>query len=473
MKIRIRYKIVLPFLGLFILVFLYTYWHLAQTLSKQIEEQIGNQMREIVYAIGHTHYLKNQKIVEKVKGLIHADILLGEHFSRILSSTLPSEDTQSILAWVREKEIFITTPTTPPALWSEKTRIFRNFPLTSGSYAIFATFLPEKRNPPCWMLLLFPEDRFRIPQQKIYRTFEYVLYPTLFLVVILGVLISLTITRPLERLSREVQQITSHDWNKNLTVHTSDEVGELAQSFNQMLQELHQTQTHLIQSEKSATLGKITARVAHEIRNPLTSIRMTLQNAKRRIEHQQLPSLESLELVVKEIDRLEWIIQELLSFGPSPPPLKRSWIPLHPLLEEILPIALARLNHLKITLRSEYDPRVHLIYGDGNKIKQVLLNLLLNAIQAMPAGGTLTLKTTLIPHHFVEISVRDTGIGVSPETEPHLFESFFTTRSEGTGLGLSTSLDIIKRHEGAMGYRRIPLGSEFWFTLPTQPNSFG
>ncbi|MEK7485625.1 MAG: ATP-binding protein [Planctomycetota bacterium] len=466
MKVRIRYKIVLPFLCLFILVFLFGYWHLAKTLSKQIEEQIGTQMREIVYSIGHTNYLRNQKIVEKVKALIHADLILGEQFNRILSSTLSVEETNQVLLWIREKNIFAVTPEIDPKSWPESSLIFREFRLPSGLYSIFATFLPEKRNPPCWMLLFFSEERFLAPQQKISRTLQYALYPALILIIGIGFLISLTITRPLEGLSSEAKQIAHGDWEKNLTVQTSDEVGELAQSFNLMLQELRHTQSELLQAEKLATLGKITARVAHEIRNPLTSIRMILQNAKRRIEQQQFPSSESFSLVMDEIDRLEWIIQELLSFGPNPPELKQAWIPLYPLLDGMLSIALTRFTHLKIKLQKEYDPRITTVYGDGDKIKQVFLNLLLNATQAMPNGGELKVKTQLQFSGSIEITVCDTGMGVSPEAEAHLFKSFFTTRSNGTGLGLSTSREIVKQHQGEMGYRRKNPGSEFWFTLP-------
>lgn len=459
-KIRIRYKIIVPFLALFQGVLFVVYYQFNALLLTQIETQVRNQMIDVAYTLGQTHYhLRNPQILEKVKRLLHADIILCDAQFFPISGTLTEAKMQQLQFFLKHSQknsIFLNKEN--PFLFA------REVPLTEKKYAVVVAEIPEKSFKG-FICLIYPEERFLDPQQKSAQTLKQITQLSTILVIVVGIIISLTITRPLERLSREAKQITSMQRQAHLNFSGNDEVGELAVAFNQTLEKLKQAQEELLRAERLATLGKITARIAHEIRNPLTSIRMIIQNAKRRVEQQQLPQESSLQMVLQELDRLALIVQELLSFG-NPTELRKKTFVLPPLIDEVLQLLQPRLQHLKIQFICDYSPTLPAVNADADKIKQVFLNLILNAIQAMPQGGTLTLKVEPLPEKKLKIRIQDTGVGVSPEAEQNLFHSFFTTRSDGTGLGLTTTQEIIQQHQGEIGFCRLTQGSEFWFTLP-------
>jgi len=304
-------------------------------------------------------------------------------------------------------------------------------------------------------------------------------------------LLTLGITRPLRAIVEATDKIAQGELDHRLRIASRDEVGRLARSFDRMTEdlqkananlvewgrtlerrveertrELREMQDHLVQSEKLASLGKIAAGVAHEINNPLTSI---LINTHLMLEQGDriAPFRENLTLMAEETSRCALIVRRLLDFArQTPPRMERARV--NELIERtgrLLEVQ-AGVHHIKIAM--DLDPGLPTIELDRHQIQQVFWNLTINAIEAMPDGGTLTLisRPGATPGT-VDVEVADTGVGIPRENLTRLFEPFFTTKSSGTGLGLAVTYGIIERHGGTIEVKsEVGRGSIFTIKFP-------
>jgi two-component system sensor histidine kinase HydH len=215
----------------------------------------------------------------------------------------------------------------------------------------------------------------------------------------------------------------------------------------------------LRRSEHMAALGRLLAGVAHEVRTPLAGIRSTVQLWQRLPDTVRDPA--TLTAVIGAVDRLNDIVSRLLYFA-RPDQTDRQPLDVNPLLAETVKLLEAQAAGQGVTVELDLDPSLPAVTGSAGALRQVCLNLLANALQAMPAGGTLRASTAKVnsrgpngANWAIVIRIADTGPGVSPDDRTHLFEPFFTTRSAGTGLGLALCREIVTRHGG-----RIELESD-------------
>jgi len=214
-------------------------------------------------------------------------------------------------------------------------------------------------------------------------------------------------------------------------------------------------QEQLIQSEKLAALGRLAASLAHEINNPLQALSSGLRLLKRP-DLDEKKRQQYLSIAKREVDRLIGIVERMIGFyRPSRDKLLPTDV--HTLLDEMLFLAGKKLQHSHITVQREWAGDLPLANAVANQLKQVFLNLIVNAIDAMPDGGTLTISTGRTQDE-LDIYVRftDTGHGLSPEEASRIFEPFYTTRPQGTGLGLSISYNIVQQHEGRIEVESQP-----------------
>lgn len=202
----------------------------------------------------------------------------------------------------------------------------------------------------------------------------------------------------------------------------------------------------LRRSEQLAALGKLVAGVAHEIRNPLAGIRSTIQLWDRMPETAR--TKESMEAVVQAVDRLNNILSRLLYFARTGR-AERQPIDVNEVLTATFTLLEAQAKDQRVTLELDVQSALPAVFGSAEALRQVFLNLATNGLQAMPEGGCLQCRSRYLPQdQMIEIRMADTGPGVSLEDRTHLFEPFFTTRSEGTGLGLALCREIIEQHDG-------------------------
>ncbi|EGI6810441.1 two-component system sensor histidine kinase AtoS [Escherichia coli] len=228
-----------------------------------------------------------------------------------------------------------------------------------------------------------------------------------------------------------------------------------------------ETQRRMAQAERLATLGELMAGVAHEVRNPLTAIRGYVQILRQQMAdpvHQ-----EYLSVVLKEIDSINKVIQQLLDFS-RPRHNKWQQVYINALIEETLVLVQTSGIQARINFNSELDTALGPITGDRELLKQVLLNILINAVQAIGARGEIHIHTWQETPSQQAISIEDNGCGIDPTLQKKIFDPFFTTKASGTGLGLALSQRIINAHQGDIRVTSMPgCGAKFTLILPINP----
>ena len=229
-------------------------------------------------------------------------------------------------------------------------------------------------------------------------------------------------------------------------------------------QELEQAQTQLIRTEKLASIGQLAAGVAHEINNPLGTILIYSHLIQKSLEPDD-PKREDIALVISEANRAKDIVQGLLSFAREKK-LRASEVNVNDILEEVLSLVVNQSLFHNIKIKKSFDQGPQTIVADETQLKQVFLNIILNAAQAMEGNGKLTIST-IFDKKQIKIKIADTGPGIPPEVMGKLFSPFFTTKEKGTGLGLAISYGIIERHQGKIDVETdLGKGSTFVITLP-------
>ena len=257
-----------------------------------------------------------------------------------------------------------------------------------------------------------------------------------------------------------------------LAIHNAFMYQEL-KTFSQQMEEkirrttadLRKTEAQLIRSEKLAALGQLAAGIAHEIRNPLTSINILIHSLTEK-PRSEISRWEDLEVIEEEVLRINQIVDQFLRFAKPASPLFDK-TDLIPIFEEVLPLLRPQIEKGKIAVNKEFES-LPPITVDREQIKQVILNLLLNAIQAMPGGGELTIGSRFSKDGFwAELTIRDSGPGIPPGDMDKLFDPFFSTKDGGIGLGLSIAHRIIDQHRGKIEVESSPgTGTLFVISLP-------
>ncbi len=335
---------------------------------------------------------------------------------------------------------------------------------------------------------------------------------------LVGMALTRTVTGPVSRLSEITKKIIAGDLTQRAEVTSEDELGELATSFNQMTEslqksrdeiqgknreleatneelravneelrateeelrasneelqsandELKETQEQLIRSEKLAVIGQLASGVGHELRNPLGAIKNAVFYVRRKITKTDLPAteprvLEFLSIIDDEVDAANKVISDLLGFSRVAKP---TVLPVNvvDILEDALEHASMPEN---IDLAKDIDNNLPMVMVDADQIRQVFVNIVINAQQAMPEGGRLAIKARS-SGEFVEVEFADTGCGIPESAINKIFDPLFTTKAKGIGLGLSVCQSILERHGGNIQVEsHVGKGTTFTVSLPTQ-----
>jgi signal transduction histidine kinase len=289
------------------------------------------------------------------------------------------------------------------------------------------------------------------------------------------VVLTYQIQRPLVELQEKIEQVGEGDLGVAVNfAHRNDEIGDLGRNFNHMVQQLRESRveierlhrTQMSRAEHLATLGELATGLAHEIRNPLAGIAGVIEIIGR-----DLPTTSPARSVVKEvrqeIGRIDQIVTDLLQTARPHPPQKRK-SDLNVTVEHAVMLGRQHSLSKPVEIRLNKDSALPEIEHDSDQIHQVMLNLLLNALQAVNGNGsvTVTLKSR---GQYAVVGVSDNGHGIPPEHLPNIFRPFYTTKGEGTGLGLSLARRIVEDHQGRIEVTSIPgEGTTFAVFLPLQ-----
>jgi nitrogen fixation/metabolism regulation signal transduction histidine kinase len=265
------------------------------------------------------------------------------------------------------------------------------------------------------------------------------------------------ITRPVQQLAESAGRVAAGNWGATVEVASQDEIGQLAAAFNRMTHELVEQRDRLVQAERVAAWRELARRLAHELKNPLFPLQITVENMQRAREKypEQFDEVfrEGTSTLLVELANLKQIIGRFSDFAKMPAPEMQP-VNLNDLVTETMRLFEAQLGKAGIRASVQLDPALRPVQVDGEQVTWVLRNLILNAVDAMPDGGTLAVRTVALGAG-VRLEVSDTGQGLTPEECERLFTPYYTTKTHGTGLGLAIVQSVVSDHKG-----RISVESE-------------
>jgi two-component system NtrC family sensor kinase len=293
---------------------------------------------------------------------------------------------------------------------------------------------------------------------------------------IIVLFIQRAVYRPVRELAEGTTRVAAGDFNHTIPSRSEDELGQLAKSFNIMTQRLKEIQYQLLQSEKLASIGKLSATIAHEINNPLNGILTYTKLIERKIadgtlKKDEIPKFRSyLAIMERETERCSTIVRNLLDFARQREPSLKADVDINEVVEEALSLLANQIALQEITLEKRYD-QLPPIMADPTQLRQVFLNIILNACEAMHDGGILTVTTTFSNKRkkAVQVEIADTGVGIDDKDLPKIFDPFFTSKEKGTGLGLSVVYGIINSHHGTIQVKStVDEGTTIVIKLPVE-----
>jgi signal transduction histidine kinase len=309
----------------------------------------------------------------------------------------------------------------------------------------------------------------------IYRSLWGIGFAALVLALLLAGVVSRIVARPAQVLAQAATHLARGDFGAPLPRASSDEIGQLARAFGEMRSaiaereaRLRSAQAELIHREKLAAMGRLVAQLSHEINNPIYNIQNCLEALDRRGDPHD-PNREFLELAQEELGRMAVLTRQFLDQS-RPLADATTSLDLNAIVRRVLTLSTPQLSERMVQTEVQLDPELPPVVAHPDAIQQVLANLVANAIDAMPEGGTLRI-TTSADADAVEVAVQDTGTGISAEHLPHIFDAFYTTKPgvRGIGLGLFVSDGIIRGHRGRLTVESgLGHGSRFVVRLPRE-----
>jgi two-component system, NtrC family, sensor kinase len=442
----------------------------------------------------------NNVLVDKIKDIVYegvkfngkdvgsATLFLGD--TRIATNVIASSGSRAIGTRLSE-EVFNRV------LLEKKKWIARAFVVNDWYFTAYEPILDLRGQAIGSLYVGMLEKPYTRMQKHINSTLYLVLLVTSLIGIAVSGFIGTLLARPIKELEKLAHRVAQGERDLQADVPATDEVGDLANAFNQMTRSLSQqeaeigllhrglerkvqertaelndknrlllqTQAELARAEKLADLGIVAAGVAHEINTPLAIIRGNTE-----VLEMCLPpghaNREEVEIISQQTERMAKIVGNLLAFARQKS-LDRQELSIHEVLDDILRQIGHHASMGGLTVQRSYAPDLATIKGDADKLRQVFSNLILNAAQAMRGGGTLTLATRWLgPGAGCVVEVADTGSGIAPEHLEKIFTPFFTTKEYGSGLGLSVSYGIIKDHGGDIQVESSPSGTCFHVVIP-------
>ncbi len=410
-----------------------------------------------------------------------AALVLGR---RLVTSSLVVEEEQDVADWLVANGLDRPAEGHPSV-----------FTVRTPHERYAATLYPMNRrsspsDPLIVYLLLKPIDReVRAAVAPVLNTFMVLSLIVLVVTGGIGYVISSGINRPIAALVRGTTEIMRGNYDYRIGIRTGGELKFLAQKFEEMstslsekisqlgernveleraLRQLKETEQELVKSERLAATGKLTAQLSHEINNPIHNIQSCLQTALKR-SPPDAPERELIEVAYEEVGRLSKLTRQMLDFTRTSMMDDEGHLTnLNDVIREVLAASKESFQQAGIEVNEALDPSIGAVMGSPDRLKQVFLNLFLNAKDAMPSGGTLRVGTWQRDGKIL-VDVSDTGIGIAPENINRVFDAFFTTKSKvsGVGLGLSVTYGIVRQHKGTITVRSaLDEGTTFALSFP-------
>jgi signal transduction histidine kinase len=288
---------------------------------------------------------------------------------------------------------------------------------------------------------------------------------------LLSALVANRLLKPIQTLTEGVKAVAAGDLGREVEVRSNDELGLLAREFNAMAASLARERAELMRAERLAAVGRISAQITHEIRNPLNAIGLNAELLAEEIAQADVPSTEARALVVaigREVDRLHGVTEEYLRFARLPKPVFAAE-DVNEVVDGLAAFLAPELAAAGVEIHLDLARRLPPVRADEGQLRAALLNLLRNSREAMPGGGRVDVQTRA-EGGGVEVVVRDAGAGIAAADLSRIFDPFYSTKEKGTGLGLAFAMQVVKEHGGTIRCdSEVGRGTAFTVRLPAAP----
>jgi len=338
-----------------------------------------------------------------------------------------------------------------------------------------------------YLLMLMPQARLKAESRTAWVRILAVTLSALAIATVIGLLLAAKIARPMRILAQHMDCMSTrtslleseNDMYIPPKTNGPSEVKRLRQSFNNLLCRLRQSQSDLESAAKMATTAQLSAAVAHEIRNPLSGIKMNVHVLADRLKSDDEDENQEIKnQILQNIDRIDMFVKELMRVSIDSPDNREAATQFSREAETVSLIEISRnittllqpqCRHAGVTISEDFDDNAQWVYANSEDIRQVILNLLLNAVEAVGSqNGEIKLSTQQSADNFFRYSIVDTGSGIPEEMKNRIFDPLVTTKEYGTGLGLFVCRQIIHKNNGSIGFEILKDGTEFWFELPAK-----
>ncbi len=484
-------QITVPFVALFGLLLLALGFILAREILSEVEARVENDQRLVLEVLAFPDWPLGEQWLVRVrdmsgprvdsKGSGGSEFIVLQSGSSPLTTLARDEPAGRALF-----DAFLAELNAHPELEPSVNEIRRGrVRLNDRDYLLLCTARTRKTSgaPAQRFFLLHPYAEIEQAKNRALWRIVGLGAAGLGLAAALGLALAYWIARPVRKLAAAAKRVTTAGLNdaldsalvENSGNSSGSEIAELTRAFRSMIESLRRSQADVLKAERLAATGKLAACVAHEIRNPLTSLRMTVQMLQSAsadgsalgTQHSALDVKEAYRVILSEIDRLSLAVEELLTFARPLPPQKTP-SDLNKLCAETLQFLERQLAHAKVRTALESDAALPPdLNFDPNKLRQLLVNLILNAQQALVRGGDVIVRTKWNGEtRRAVLEVQDSGPGVPSEIRDRVFELFASTKPGGGGLGLTVAKQIAEEHGGTIGFESAPGKTVFRVELP-------
>lgn len=458
MRWPLRNQILLPVAALLLVTLLGVSITSVALAVRRTEGRIESQLRDVARTLSESSFPLTNNVLRQMRGLSGAEFLLADEAGRIVAAS-------------RSPLALVELPSGREAANWEQLTLTQAVPIGEERYFHIALRLQRGGFSPQPMLLhiLYPERQYRE------ALWEAVFPPAaiggvaLVLAVLLGTGIASRVSRPIGQLRSHVEQIAEGDFRPMPLPARNDEILDLATAINHMAEMLARYETEIRRSEQLRTLGQLGGGLAHQMRNAVTGCRMALE-----LHHRECPmtaDCESLTVAVRQLTLIEQHLRRFLSLG-NTRSRPHQEVSLATVIENVLPLVRPAAAHVGVKLQTRFPDQSIQVQADNEALEQLLVNLLLNAIEAASSGeqATAAQKRVVIElrrdAERAVLEVSDSGPGPADHVNQSLFDPLVTEKPDGIGLGLSVARAIVEQHDGEIRWQRRDGMTCFWIEIP-------
>ena len=450
LRLRLQHRIAVALAAAVLLATTGAAFVASSVTSRAMQSRMETQLAGAAEVLGQGDLALNAAVLRNARGIVGADAVTFDAEGRVVATTIESERSEVMTAARRAADA--------------SSRALASVAAADCGRPCLIASRPIRGRPGYALVLLAETTELRASTRAVTRAIGLGAALSAIVIVIVLQLVVRRVTAPIQKLVQFARSADPDDPSGRAEV-AAGEVGELAEAFNGMLDRLQRAQSSLVRSEKMALAGMLAARVAHDIRNPLAAIKLQTQLLQARL--QDPDDRSTLHAAMQDIRQVESVVSDLIELA-RPGDLNLKPASVNGVVRDALEQLLPQFTYRKISVQTALSDSLPDVPLDPARFRQTLLNILVNASEALPRGGEILVESRQEPPGIV-LDICDDGVGIDPSLLPTVFDPFVSTKREGVGLGLVNAKAVVDAHGGRIELiARRPHGTCARITIPIQ-----